>query len=143
MFKTCFLKLKHSYDDIIAKTYSYFLFNSSWTLILTYAIFSVLLSLGLVQLKMNTNDPESLTYVRNSEALNNYHRLDNTFVFNQYERNFANKQLYIGYYVEIIVCARMPNSTWRQSNNDLFKPEFNLLNRFEFVFFYIDDEFRF
>lgn len=129
MFKVYYLKLKHTYDELVSKTYAYFLLNSSWTLILTYLIFSTLLSFGLLTLRLDTADPESLTYVRNSQALRNFDLLNSTFEFYQYDRNFANKQLYVGYYVEIIVTARMVNTSRRESNNDLLKPEYNLINR--------------
>lgn len=129
MFKSYFLKLRHTYDELVAKTYAYFLFNSPWTLIFTYLIFSTLISFGLLSLRLDPRDPESLTYVRNSQALRNFDLLNRTFEFYQYDRNFANKLLYVGYYVEIIVTARMPNASQRTSNLDLLKPEFNLINR--------------
>lgn len=129
MFKACFLKLKHIYD-LIAKTYANFLLNSTWRLIFTYILVSVLLSFGLLQIKIDM-ETESLSYVKNSEALQNFKLLSRTFEYNQYARQFANKQLYVGYYVEIIVCAKPEgkDSKERKSNEDLLKPEFNLLNR--------------
>lgn len=129
MFKSYYLKLRHTYDELVAKTYAYFLLNSPWTLILTYLIFLTLLSLGLLTLRLDPSDPETHTYVRNSPALRTFRLLNSTFEFYQYNRNFANKQLYVGYYVEIIVTARMPNASWRASNDDLLKPEFNLINQ--------------
>lgn len=130
MFKSYYLKLRHMYDELVAKTYAHFLLTSPWTLMLTYLIFATLLSCGLLTLRLDPSDPESLTYVRNSQALRNFDLLNRTFNFYQYDRNFANKQLYLGYYVEIICTARMPNASHRLSNDDLFKPEFNLLNRY-------------
>lgn len=129
MFKSYYLKLRHTYDELVAKTYAYFLLNSPWTLILTYLIFLTLLSLGLLTLRLDPSDPETHTYVRNSQALRTFRLLNSTFEFYQYNRNFANKQLYVGYYVEIIVTARMPNASRRPSNDDLLKPEFNLINQ--------------
>lgn len=134
MFKSYYLKLRHTYDDLVAKTYAYFLLNSPWTLILTYLIFSTLLSFGLLTLRLDPSDPESLTYVRHSQALRNFHLLNRTFEFYQYNRNFANKQLYFGYYVEIMVTARMPNASRRASNDDLLKPEFNLINKYSIFY---------
>lgn len=130
MFKSYYLKLRHTYDDLVAKTYAYFLLNTTWTLILTYLIFSVLLSFGLLSLRLDPAEPETFTYVRNSTALRKFDLLNRTFVFDQYDRNLANKQLYLGYSVEIIVCARVPNASQRQSNSDLLKDEFNLINRY-------------
>lgn len=129
MFKSLYLKLKHTYDELVAKTYLYFLLNSPWTLILTYLIFSLLISFGLVSFRLDPANPETFTRVRNSLAWRQFQLLDRTFEFYQYDRNFANKQLYVGYYVEIIVCAKLPNATRRDSNADLLKPEYNLINR--------------
>lgn len=130
MFKECFLKLKHVYDDLVARTYTAFLLNSTWTLLMSYAIVAVLLSLALVQVRMDEREPEKLTYVRNSEALRHYALLNRTFSFDQHKRNFVNKQLTVAYYVEVIACVRAPNSTTRRSNDDLLRPEFNMINRY-------------
>lgn len=122
-----FLKLKEIYD-MIGNIYANLLLNNTFSLIVVYFITTILLNLGLFQLNINP-ETESLSYIRNSPALENSKLLTKTYVFDQHKRHFSNQLLDFGHYVEIIVCKRELNADRRSSNDDLLKPEFNMINR--------------
>lgn len=119
-------KLKKFYD-VVAKSYVSLLVDHPTKLILFYFILSVILSFGLFQIRVNL-DTDSLTFVRNSESMNNAKILNKTFPFDQHKRHFINKLLDLGHYVEIIVTVKANNKTYRDTNDDLLKPEFNMIN---------------
>jgi len=97
-------------------------------LVFLYFLFSIILSFGLLQLKFNV-DTDKITFVQQSQSLQNAHYLNKTFLFDQHNRYFLNKLLDLGHYVEIIVLVRDPGSNERKSNDELLKPQFNIINK--------------
>jgi hypothetical protein len=93
-----------------------------------YVLMMALLGAGLWRSTF-IRDPEELFIVRNSQATLDSIKLESTFIFNQNERHFINKLLDLGHYVEIIVTAKKEGISTRGSNEDLLKPEYNLINQ--------------
>jgi hypothetical protein len=105
-----------------------FLIERPYHFIAAFMIITLMLSFGLFQIRMNMN-PESLTLVRDRESLKHVDIINRTYPFDQHKRAFINKLLDFGYYVEIIVSVRSPDGRPRPTNEDLLKPEYNLVNR--------------
>jgi hypothetical protein len=118
-------KLKRLYN-LVVRVYANFLLNNPISLILIYSIITLLLNFGLFSVKVNSAQ-DSLSFVRDSQALVQARRLAETFTFDQHKRHFSNQLLTMGHYVEIIVTRRLQPGR-PQTNSDLLKPEFNLIN---------------
>jgi hypothetical protein len=126
-FRMHYLKLRNFYNKI-TKSYIICVVRHPFHFIFIYLLVTLILSCGLFQLSFNL-DTESLTYVRNSKAIENAHLINKTYHLDQHKRFFINKILDLGHYVEIIVCKKVSDAIKRESNEDLLKPEYNLINQ--------------
>lgn len=125
LFEVIYCKLRSFYSQT-ARVYVSLVVERPVSFIFTYLIVASLLSLGLFQIKFNL-DTDALAIVRNSESMHNAALLNKTFVSNQYERHYNNKLIDLGYYFEMIINVKQPNTTRRESNLDLLKPSYNFL----------------
>jgi hypothetical protein len=127
MFKQIHVKLRVAYDQISVR-YACLLLKRPFLLMLSYVLLTGLLSAGLWRSTF-IRDPEELFIVSNSQATLDSIKLESTFILNQHERHFINKLLDLGHYVEIIVTVQKENVSTRSSNEDLLKPEYNMINQ--------------
>ena len=127
MFFELRVKLERRLDDV-GKWYARRMLRYTHFFILFYVTLSLLLGVGVWRLRFNS-DTEHLTNVRHSRSLRDMQTINHTFSFDQYERHFSNKLLDLGYFFEFIVLARAPpGQSERTSNDDLLRPEYNVIN---------------
>lgn len=126
MFEKVYLKLRNFYNHT-ANLYVNLVLDKPYQFVISYLLVVVMFSFGLLQAKLNL-DTDALAIVRNSESVRDAMILNKTFTSNQNERHFNNKLLDLGYYFEMIINVKQPNTSKRCSNDDLFRPEYNFLN---------------
>jgi hypothetical protein len=129
MFVKVHSKLRNFFD-LVTSVYIRLIMNRPCFLIFFYLLISILFSFGLLQIKFNM-DTDSLSIVRNSESIKSAKLIQKTFKFDSYNRHFINKLLDLGHYVEIIALVNASSSAnqKRESNNDLLKNEYNIINQ--------------
>jgi hypothetical protein len=123
MFKLVYLKLRHVYNQI-SHFYSQLICQHPYAIVLFYVLLSTGLGVGLVRVRF-VKDAEPTTYNKYGDSLRDAKLLQSLFKEEQHGRFFAHQIADIGYYVEIIITLKRP----RNSNTELLKPEFNLLNK--------------
>ena len=126
IFELIHLKLRKFYNKI-SEAYVGHVIENRILFIFSYFMITWVFSLGLFYPKIDL-DTDSLAYVRNSKSLADAKILNKTFPLNSKERHFNNKLLDLGHYFEIILNVKQANTTRRESNDDLLKPEYNFIN---------------
>lgn len=109
LFRVVYCKLRDIYN-FMGSTYASLITKYPLTSILIYIVVVFLLSLGLFQASLIT-DNERLTLLRNSEAESDRLRIEHTFPFDQSHHYFQHKLTTFGYYFEIIATIRAPHQS--------------------------------
>ena len=109
MFRSIYIKLRNIYN-LISNFYASLIVDHTFATVCCYFLLMTCLSFGLFQAKLE-NDSQKLTYVQNSEAIQNEKILSKFYPY-QRDNFFTHKNIDFGYYIEIIVKIRNKNESF-------------------------------
>lgn len=109
MFRLVYIKLRNIYN-LLSKHYASLIVDHTFGTICCYLLLMTCLSFGLFQAKLQA-DSQKLTYVQNSEALQDAKILSKFYPYRK-DNFFTHKNIDFGYYIEIIVKIKNKNESF-------------------------------